>query len=604
LDRGPQSVAGADRRLTLAEVLNALAADGVANREDVDRLLAGGRAGVRSDRHPLLVAAEQKWREREPPHRLLTLERLTEWLAGHVGLPYYHIDPLKIDLRAVTGVVSQNYAARFRVLPVAVDAEAVTIATAEPFERKWADELSAMLRKPIRLVVANPVDITRYLAEFYKLAQFIKRAVETQGGDVSAIGNFEQLTQIGARGAVDHNEQHVVHIVDWLWQYAFEQRASDIHLEPRRELGIVRFRIDGVLHQVYELPAPIMQAVVSRIKLLGRMDVVEKRRPQDGRVKTRTPEGVDVELRLSTLPTAFGEKLVMRIFDPEVLVRDLRELGFSEEDRRRWNSLAEQPNGIILVTGPTGSGKTTTLYSTLKALATPEVNVSTVEDPIEMVEPAFNQTQVQPSLGLDFAAGVRTLMRQDPDIIMVGEIRDLETAEMAVQAALTGHLVLSTLHTNDAPTAVTRLLDLGIAPYLLRSTLLGVLAQRLVRTLCPHCRRPAEVDADAWRAVTAPWKLPPPSNARAADGCLECRMTGFLGRVGIHELLTVTPALSELIADNCDLPRLREQARRDGMKPLRLTGALKVAAGITTVDEVLKAAPPATEGAGTPGAAV
>ncbi|HSO07115.1 MAG TPA: GspE/PulE family protein, partial [Pelomicrobium sp.] len=572
-----------------------LSADGLVAREDVDRLLAGGRVGVRSERHPLVVAAEQKWREREPPHRLLTLDRLTEWLADRVGLPYFHIDPLKIDLRAVTGVVSQNYAARYRVLPVEVSGEAITIATAEPYERKWAAELAAMLRKPIRLVVANPVDITRYLAEFYKLAQFIKRAMETQGGDVSAIGNFEQLTQIGSRGPVDHNEQHVVHIVDWLWQYAFEQRASDIHLEPRRELGIVRFRIDGVLHQVYELPGAVMQAVISRIKLLGRMDVVEKRRPQDGRVKTRTPEGVDVELRLSTLPTAFGEKLVMRIFDPEVLVRDLRELGFSEDDRRRWNALTDHPNGIILLTGPTGSGKTTTLYSTLKALATPEVNVSTIEDPIEMVEPAFNQTQVQPGLGLDFAAGVRTLLRQDPDIVMVGEIRDLETAEMAVQAALTGHLELSTLHTNDAPTAVTRLLDLGIAPYLIRSTLLGVLAQRLVRTLCPHCRTPAPLDEAAWQALTAPWKLPTPAHASRADGCLECRMTGYIGRIGIHELVTVTPALRELIDSGCDLPRLREQARRDGMKPLRLAGALKIAAGITTIEEVLKVAPPASE---------
>src|SRR5438046_1151996 len=278
------------------------------------------------------------------------------------------------------------------------------------------------------------------------------------------------------------NDAHIVRMVDWRRQYAFEQRGSDIHSEPRREQGIVRFRIDGVLHQVYQIPGAVLAAMTSRIKILGRMDVVEKRRPQDGRIKTRTLEQADVELRLSTLPTAFGEKIVMRIFDPEVLVRDFRELGFSDDDQKRWNEMTARPNGIVLVTGPTGSGKTTTLYSTLKALATPEVNVCTIEDPIEMVEPAFNQMQVQPAIELGFAEGVRALMRQDPDIIMIGEIRDLETAEMAVQSALTGHLVLSTLHTKDAPSAVARLLELGVAPYLLNATLNGVMAQRLVRT--------------------------------------------------------------------------------------------------------------------------
>ncbi len=281
-------------------------------------------------------------------------------------------------------------------------------------------------------------------------------------------------------------------------------------MEPRRDAGNVRFRIDGVLHQVYQIPTPVMAAMTSRIKILGRMDVVEKRRPQDGRIKTRTPDGDEVELRLSTMPTAFGEKLVMRIFNPDVLVKDFTELGFSEEDKERWSQLVTRPHGIILVTGPTGSGKTTTLYSTLKQLAQPDVNVCTIEDPIEMVEPQFNQMQVQAAIGLDFAAGVRTLMRQDPDIIMVGEIRDQETADMAIQAALTGHLVLSTLHTNDAPSAVTRLLDIGVEPYLLHSTILGVLAQRLVRTLCPHCREPVTIDEETWRSLTLPWRLPLP----------------------------------------------------------------------------------------------
>ena len=273
------------------------------------------------------------------------------------------------------------------------------------------------------------------------------------------------------------------------------------------------------------------------------MDVVEKRRPQDGRIKTLTPDGQEVELRLSTMPTAFGEKLVMRIFNPDVIVKDYRELGFSDDDQTRWTRMTGQPNGIVLVTGPTGSGKTTTLYSTLKLLAKPDVNVCTIEDPIEMVEPAFNQMQVQHGIGLDFAAGVRTLLRQDPDIIMVGEIRDLETAEMAIQAALTGHLVLSTLHTNDAPSAVTRLLDIGVPPYLLHSTILGVMAQRLVRTLCPHCREPGGAggrrnleDADQPLAGGAAR-----SRSGTARGCLECRMTGYMGRVGIYEIMLHEP---------------------------------------------------------------
>jgi general secretion pathway protein E len=325
------------------------------------------------------------------------------------------------------------------------------------------------------------------------------------------------------------------------------------------------------------------------------MDVVEKRRPQDGRVKTRTPDGDEVELRLSTMPTAFGEKLVMRIFSPDVLVKDFTELGFSEDEKRRWNALTAKPNGIVLVTGPTGSGKTTTLYSTLKQLASPDVNVCTIEDPIEMVEPQFNQMQVQSGIGLDFASGVRTLMRQDPDIIMVGEIRDRETADMAIQAALTGHLVLSTLHTNDAPSAMTRLLDIGVEPYLLASTVLGVLAQRLVRTFCKHCREPGELDASTWTWLTQPWQAPQPKQTYAARGCLECRMTGYLGRVGLYELMTLTDPLRKLVQSGADPVALRDQAVREAMRPLRLSGALKVAAGLTSVEEVLKAAPPPPE---------
>src|SRR5438874_9787591 len=448
-----------------------------------------------------------------------------------------HIDPLKIDFAAVTEVMSSAYATRFRILPVGVSGKEAIIATAEPHLRDWKKRLAPIIKRDIKRVIANPLDIERYQVEFYNLAKSIKGAGKAAAGS-SGLSNFEQLVELGKSDKpVDANDAHVVRIVDWLWSYAFEQRASDIHIEPRREQGIVRFRIDGVLHQVYQIPAAILIAMTSRIKILARMDVVVKRRPQDGRVKTRTLAGEEVELRISTLPTAFGEKLVMRIFDPEVLVRDFKELGFSDEDHKRWQEMTNRPNGIVLVTGPTGSGKTTTLYSTLKTLATPEVNVCTIEDPIEMVEGSFNQMQVVQQTELGFADGVRALMRQDPDIIMIGEIRDLETAEMAVQAALTGHLVLSTLHTNDAASSVMRLLELGVPYYLLGSTLIGVLAQRLVRTLCTQCKSPdGELSDEVWHGIGGAWHIPKPSPVYRPVGCPECRQTGFRGRTGLYEL--------------------------------------------------------------------
>ena len=591
------SDAAHEHRLSLAEVVDWLVDDGIVARSDADALLAARRQ--RSDEvHPLIAVAGQKWMSRLPPHRPLGLEELTEWLAGKVELGYLRIDPLKIDFAAVTAVMSSAYATRFGVLPVQVGLREVVVATTQPFLREWEKEVAGILKKDIRRVVANPADVARYLVEFYNLARSVKKAAQSSGAQSGGhLSSFEQLVELGhGNRQYDANDRHIVNIVDWLWQYAFEQRASDIHIEPRRDMGLVRFRIDGVLHQVYQMPMPVLTAMTSRIKILGRMDVVEKRRPQDGRIKTRVASGKEVELRLSTLPTAFGEKLVMRIFDPEVLVRNMAELGFSEQDEARWKSISSRPNGIILVTGPTGSGKTTTLYSTLKQLATPEVNVCTIEDPIEMVEPAFNQMQVHQAIDLGFAEGVRALMRQDPDIIMVGEIRDLETAEMAIQAALTGHLVLSTLHTNDAPSALTRMLDLGVPAYLLNATLRGIMAQRLVRVLCTHCKQahPMTPEEEAiWDHLVRPWKAVRPARIHRATGCIECRMTGYMGRIGLYEILLMSPDVKQAVSADMDLARVREVALREGMKPLRLSGAAKVAAGITTLAEVVKVAPPA-----------
>jgi general secretion pathway protein E len=578
-----------DRRLRLEDILKLMVADGVVSAADGDRL---SRSRTQRFDHPLELIADRKWRSLQPPRPQLTLETLVEWLAAKLDVPYHHIDPLKIDLVAVTSTMSNAYAERYRILPVAIGNGELTVATSEPFVRAWADELENILHLRIKLVFANPQDIKRFVGEFFTLARSIKKAGETTRGEVSLARNFEQLVELGRHGVLDANDQHVVHIVDWLWQYAFEQRASDIHIEPRRDAGIVRFRIDGVLHQVYAIPNPVLLAMTSRIKLLARMEIVEKRRPQDGRIKTVSPSGQEIELRISTMPTAFGEKVVMRIFTPEVLIRDFQELGFTGEDYARWEKMISEPNGIILVTGPTGSGKTTTLYSTMKQLATPEVNVCSIEDPIEMIAPEFNQMQVQPIIGVDFASGVRTLLRQDPDIIMVGEIRDRDTADMAVQAALTGHLVLSSLHTNDAPSAVTRLLDLGVPPYLISSTLLGVMAQRLVRTLCPHCKTPGDPpDEDTWRMLTAPFRADVPQQTQMPVGCLECRMTGYYGRVGLYEIMTLTPALRRLIHAEGDDAKLRDQAYREGMKPLRVSGASKIAAGLSTTEEVVKVAP-------------
>jgi len=581
------------KKLDLQHIFTWLLADGVIDKGSVKVGYNQAQAIFRNATgamHPLTAVAQCKILAALPPHRMLTLDWLSEWMAGKVKMPFFRIDPLKVDFTRVADVMSATYAARFNILPVELTPTELVIATAEPYALDWEPEIAKISRRSVRLVIANPLDIAQYISQFFSLAKSIKGARKSNGQDLALRNNFEQLVELGKLNKqVDANDQHIIHIVDWLWQYAFDQRASDIHLEPKRDFGLVRFRIDGILHQVYQVPAVVMIAMTARIKLLGRMDVIEKRRPQDGRIKTLTAGGQEIELRLSTLPTAFGEKLVMRIFDPEVVVKTLPELGFPADDAARWDALTQRPHGIILVTGPTGSGKTTTLYTTLKALATSEVNVCTVEDPIEMVEAAFNQMQVQHGIDLSFADGVRALMRQDPDIIMVGEIRDLATAEMAIQAALTGHLVLSTLHTNDAPSAVMRLLELGVPYYLLETTLIGIMAQRLVRTLCIHCKsNDGALDAEIWDQLSAGSNLAHPAIVYRAVGCPECRQTGYRGRTGLYELLTVTQPFSKLIREQTDIHQLRRQAAADGMHPLHIAGALKIIEGVTTAEEVLK----------------
>ena len=579
------------RQLDLTSTLDLLMQDGMIARSEAETLLLQPRSKRQLGLHALELIAEQSFKDLRKPERVLDLDLLTAWLSARSGLPVVRIDPLKVNVPRVTQVMSYAFAQRHNLLVIDVRENEVLVGTAQPFATEWLATLEQTVKpRRITLVVADPADITRYQLEFYTMARSVAKAIEA-GITTTRVSNFEQLLELGQLKSPDANDAHIVNIVDWLLQYAFDQRASDIHIEPRRELGHVRFRIDGVLHNVYELPALVTAAVTSRLKILGRMDVAEKRRPQDGRIKTKSPEGNEVELRLSTLPTAFGEKLVMRIFDPDVLLRSFRELGLQGEDETRWRGMIGSPNGIVLVTGPTGSGKTTTLYSSLKQLATPEVNVCTVEDPMEMVEPSFNQMQVQQNIDLTFANGLRSLLRQDPDIIMVGEVRDLETAEMAIQAALTGHLVISTLHTNDAPSAITRLLELGVPPYLIKATLLGVMAQRLVRTLCPLCKEREVPDKEAWDLLTRPYRGKAPEHVYAPRGCLECRDTGYRGRIGIYELVTMSEATRELVTSSADLEQIRRQGMKEGMRPLRVAGAQKVAAGVTTIAEVLRVAP-------------
>jgi len=575
-------------RLDLAEVLQWLQADGLIDKTQYNWLIGSAVEHQRKGTHPLAVIAQMNWSSASQPPFLLAAERLSRWLANRVGLPHLLIDPLKTDFSRLTPYISYAYASRFGILPVSLKDDELTVATPEPYITEWVTELEHALHKRIRRVFANPLDIARYLHEFYKLQYSIQGAGNSDKLKSNTPNNFEQLLELGkTSGEVDVGDQHIIQIVDWLLQYAFEQRASDIHMEPRREQGNIRFRIDGKLHLIHELPPPVMTAMTSRIKLLGRMNLAERRRPQDGRIKTVAPDtGRNVELRLSTMPTAFGEKLVLRIFDPEVLVKDFSALGLSKRDIHIWRQMLARPHGVLLVTGPTGSGKTSTLYSTLRHLHQPEINICTIEDPIEIVDERFNQMQTQHSIGLDFATGVRTLLRQDPDIIMVGEIRDRETAEVSIQAALTGHLVLSTLHTNDAPSAITRLQHIGLPTYLINAALIGVVAQRLVRVLCVHCKTAVAPDAALWQSLVTPRRIAVPAQVYQAVGCEHCRHTGFRGRIGLYEIMPMTASLQALSQEQGTLQALHQQALKEGLCPLRLSGAAKIAAGLTTFAEV------------------
>jgi general secretion pathway protein E len=507
-------------------------------------------------------------------------------LAADAGLPHVRIDTLSLNADLIESKTSRPFAKRHRMIPLEMANGKLRVACANPYDIEGLDAFRRIAGRDLELAVASEPDILKAITEFYGLRHSVKRAERdlTKGID---LGNLEQLVRMKSETEIESSDQHIVNAVEFMLQHAYDTRASDIHIEPKRDSSLLRFRIDGVLHDIQTMPKLVHQAVVSRIKTMSRLDIAEKRRPQDGRVKT-TRGGKEIELRVSSLPVAFGEKVVMRIFDPEVLLQDLTGLGFYPEELELFNEFISRPHGIILVTGPTGSGKTTTLYSALKALANREQNITTIEDPIEMVHEEFNQTAVQTKVGITFAGALRHILRQDPDIIMVGEIRDAETAQYAIQAALTGHLVFSTLHTNDAASSITRLVDLEVERFLISSTLIGTMAQRLVRKICSHCA--AERHLSAEEANTLRLSVPEGKRVkvREGQGCFECRATGYVGRTGIFEIMAIDDAVKHLITGGADAPEIKREAVKNGMRTLRQSALRKLAEGVTTFEEVVR----------------
>jgi general secretion pathway protein E len=507
-------------------------------------------------------------------------------IARDCGMEFVRIDTLSLDAGLIESQISRPFARKHRMIPLSLTNGKLRVALANPYDLEALDSYRRIAGRELQTVVAAETDILKALNEFYGLRHSVKRAERDLSSGID-LGNLEQLVRMKSETEIESSDQHIVNAVEFLLQHAYDTRASDIHIEPKRDKSTIRFRIDGVLHDIQEMPKVVHAAVVSRIKTMARLDIAEKRRPQDGRMKTKR-QGLEIELRVSSLPVAFGEKLVMRIFDPQVLVQDLAGLGFYPDELEQFNDFISRPHGIVLVTGPTGSGKTTTLYSALKTLATHEVNITTIEDPIEMVQEDFNQTAVQSKVGITFDSALRHILRQDPDIIMVGEIRDPDTATYATQAALTGHLVFSTLHTNDAASSISRLTDLGVERFLISSTLVGAMAQRLLRKICDNCVLERYLERDEVSSLRLSIPEGKRVKVREGKGCHQCRGTGYLGRTGVFEILSIDDAVKELIVKGSDAPLIKREAVRRGMRTLRQSALRKLSEGVTTVEEVLR----------------
>jgi general secretion pathway protein E len=580
--------------LTAERIADVLVQTGRLASEDADTLRREARVLPR--RRPSTRAAEQRSHAYELIERMqfrdhardrpLNEPEVAQAIAEAAGLPYVRIDPLRLNADLIESKISRPFALRHRMLPLEMESGQLRVACADPWDLEAIDSFRRLVGQHVHLVVASEPDILRAIREFYGLRDSVRHAERDLKAGID-LGNLEALVRMKSESEIEQSDQHIVRAVEYMLQHAFDTRASDIHIEPKRDDSLIRFRIDGVLHDVQRIPKVVHRAIVSRLKTVARLDIAEKRRPQDGRIKTAREER-EVELRLSTLPVAFGEKVVLRIFDPENFLQDLAGLGFEPDDLQKFDAFIHRPHGIILVTGPTGSGKSTTLYSALESIASHEVNITTIEDPIEMVHETFNQTAVLTKAGVTFASALRHILRQDPDVIMVGEIRDAETAQYATQAAMTGHLVFSTLHTNDAATSITRLHDLGVERYLIASTLIGAVAQRLVRKICEHCSIEHTLDADEVRALALSVPEGKRVSVRRGDGCAECRGTGYLGRTAIFEVLDLDDGIKHLVLEGADAPLLKREAVRRGMKTLRQGALQKLARGVTSVEEVIR----------------
>jgi len=533
------------------------------------------------------------------PQGQITEPVLVAAMAKHLGKAFIRLEALELDPDFVTRTLPQKFADRFLLIPVGENNDRLKVAVYDPSQQEVLDDVSRVTGKELEVYIAPKSDILKIILEFHGFRGSIKAAAEKHVKYFAELKDLERLVEVQSLEEISHTDKNIRTAVDAMFRRSLSQRASDIHIEPKRNKSLLRMRIDGVLHDIDWIPGPLHQAFTSRIKGMAFMDIAEKRRPQDGRIKLNTG-GKEVEIRVSTVPTAFGEKTVCRIQDPDLLFMDLEDLGFTAYDLATFQGFIDRPFGIILVTGPTGSGKTTTLYSALKVLATSDKNITTIEDPVEMVFERFNQISVNPAVSMlhnpeekmTFGPMLRHVMRQDPDVIMIGEIRDEETASLAVQAALTGHLVFSTLHTNDALSAINRMLDLKVPSFLLSGTVVGLVAQRLIRRICPYCIMDHLLTIKELNTRGFNFEGPEKVLLKRGHGCFQCRDTGYYKRESVYEVIAIDDEMVKLITDHPDLHAMKEHAKKKKFSSLWENSIRKMLNGITTPEEVLRVAQP------------
>ncbi|MDU2063517.1 MAG: ATPase, T2SS/T4P/T4SS family [Sporomusaceae bacterium] len=505
----------------------------------------------------------------------ITEERMVEVLEFQLGVP--HIELAQIEIQPeVLKKVPVAIAEKYKVFPVKQDGRFLMLAMTDPTNLYAIDDVRMAAECEVTPVIATERDVLRAISKYYGVNELVEKAVSRLRIEETPTAELQTA-----------DDAPIIGIVNSLFLQAVRERASDIHIEPQGENLRVRFRVDGVLREVCCFTANIQAAIISRIKIMAGMDIAEKRLPQDGRIFLNEL-GPTVDIRVSSLPTIYGEKMVMRILDQRAVVLDMEKLGFSSGNLTRYRRLYQHAYGMILVTGPTGSGKTTTLYSSLEELNDLQQNIVTLEDPVEYRLAGINQVQVNARAGLHFSTGLRSILRQDPNIIMVGEIRDNETADIAVRAALTGHLVMSTLHTNDAPSTITRLIDMGVPPFLVASSILGIVAQRLVRLLCPHCKKPYQLKPDSPERFFLGLDASEPVTLYQAQGCTECSSTGYRGRISIHEVMVINEEIRTLISQSASTDQIRSAATANGMTSMLDDGIQKILQGLTTVKEVMR----------------